>query len=234
MKLFIDVETRTIIDSLTYARPTPSITLKRRDNMRVEVAFVKSGAVVELATGATGKLGIKLAGSYGAAFLAAANSWTKTGTGEDAIYSFALNLNTQEMDTAFEDEPATKDAMLEIEWTEGAIVTSSNTLPATIQNDVIRGNEAAATVANGVVQRINISGDYVLSAPAPGGDGQRIEYWITNTDTADHTLATDSAIVKPTSSSFTGATIAAGKKAKLMIEYDTNHGWELTAFINGY
>ncbi len=238
MKLFIDVDSRTIIDSLTYQRATPSISLKRRDNMKVDVVFVREGKAIELASGALGRLGIKVAGDYGGGFIASATSWTKTGTGEDTIYSFSLSLNTTEMNTAFDEEPDSVEAMLEITWTEGAIITSTNTLPATIQNDVIRGNESSPIAAGGIV-RVSMTSDYEL--PLPTGeysDGKRIEYWITNTDSTAHNLSLNGAIVLPTTSTMSWpATIESGKKAKLLLEYDSvlNGGqWELTTLINGY
>jgi hypothetical protein len=74
----------------------------------------------------------------------ASGTFTKDGTGTATRYLLDLNLNTVSLNTAFAaatPEPVTLAAMLEVEWASGTTISSSLTLPVTIANDVIRGDE---------------------------------------------------------------------------------------------
>ena len=152
MKLFVDLTDRTFLDDLPSAGGMliESLDLKRRDAEPVEVQFLTNGIVTDLGSGATGILGLKRAGAYATGYIASALSWTKTGSGTSAKYTFALTLNTAEIDALFTSasEGSSLRAMLEVQWTVGTVVTSSVTLPAVIANDVIRGDEGALAQAN--------------------------------------------------------------------------------------
>lgn len=151
MRLYIDLDTAAVIESPTFPKAVSSIFLKRGDNVPIEVSFVQSGAIAELASGATGQFGIKTSGEYDGDFLASASSWTKTGTGTSTKYTFTLNLNTTALDTAFDkdgnanDDVAQVVANAEVEWVIGTTRTSTRPFLATIDNDVIRGDEAVPT-----------------------------------------------------------------------------------------
>ena len=141
MTIYVDLPSRTVVDSPSLPRPTPSVALKRRDSFPLQVVFLSGGNPTDLSAGAAGIVGIKANACYTSDYLASASGWTKTGTG---TYLFAdVNLNTTEIDTAFTfvGEQASVAAMLEIVWIEGASRTSSNTLPVDLQNDVNRGDE---------------------------------------------------------------------------------------------
>ncbi|MFZ4599695.1 MAG: hypothetical protein ACOYNN_13705, partial [Terrimicrobiaceae bacterium] len=58
-------------------------------------------------------------------------------------YRFDLNLNTVQINALFAGvpTPAFVPLMLEIEWAEGDLRTSSNTLAVTLENDIVRGDE---------------------------------------------------------------------------------------------
>ena len=146
MRLFLDLDTRSFIESAQFQRAVSSLVLKRRDHLPVDVQFLRSGAVVELATGATGKLGLKADKDFNGSFAASDLEWTKSGTGEATAYRFDLNLNTVQINALFAGvpTPASVALMLEIEWTEGDLRTSSNTLAVTLENDIVRGDEGVA------------------------------------------------------------------------------------------
>lgn len=138
MRIYLDLDSRRLLTTPT--RPLSLLEFKRRDNDSIELQFLRDAAVQELPAGTTARVGIKPAGDYDAAFLAVA-TLTQSGTGTATFYSGELNLHTTAMATAFDDEPVTLSAMLEVEWVTGDVVSSSKTLPTTIHNDVIRGDE---------------------------------------------------------------------------------------------
>lgn len=138
MRIYLDLDSRRLLTTPT--RPLSSLEFKRRDNDSIELQFLRDAAVQELPAGTTARVGIKPDGDYDAAFLAVA-TLTQSGTGAATVYSGELNLNTTALATAFVAEPVTLPAMLEVEWVTGDVVSSSKTLPTTIHNDVIRGDE---------------------------------------------------------------------------------------------
>ena len=145
MRIAIDLDDRTI---RTWAgQVVATLTAKRRDRFPVEVRFIRGGVVQELATGATGAMGVKMAGAYAGGFLASATSWSKSGSSLNAVYTFDLALNTTEVETAFESDPASVSALLEVEWVQGTIRESSLSTELTIHNDVIRGDEGIPSAA---------------------------------------------------------------------------------------
>lgn len=138
MRIYLDLDSRRLLTTPT--RPLTSLEFKRRDNDSIELQFLRDAAVQELPAGTTARVGIKPAGDYDAEFLAV-TTLTQSGTGAATVYSGALNLHTTAMASAFTAEPVMVSAMLEVEWVTGDVVSSSKTLPTTIQNDVIRGDE---------------------------------------------------------------------------------------------
>lgn len=140
MRIYLDLDSRFILSSPT--RPLSILEFKRRDNDLLELQFVRSGAVVEVSSNTSVRYGLKVSDQYDSAFLST-GSFAKSGTGPAAVYTAAFSLNTQPIADAFDAEPKSISAMLEIEYTDGTIVSSSITLPVTLNNDVIRGNEAS-------------------------------------------------------------------------------------------
>jgi len=170
MRVYIDLNSRALVVSPVLTQRVSDLFFTRRDNVPVEVQFVRNGVVVELDGGALGKIGIKI--DYDGDFLAYDSAWTKIGTGSNTIYQFGLNLNTTELDAEFEtDEEDSISAKVEIEWSEGGLVSS--TLPATaiIYNDVIRGDESApdtATALSDIDFSDGAGGTWRLSIDATG------------------------------------------------------------------
>lgn len=138
MRIYLDLDSRKLMSSPI--RALSKLEFKRRDNDTIELQFLRDGQVQELPTGTSARLGIKINADYDSEFLAL-TTLTKSGTGTDTIYSGELNLHTTAIATAFASEPVTFDGMLEVEWTTGVAVSSSKTLPVTLFNDVIRGDE---------------------------------------------------------------------------------------------
>ncbi|MEI6492089.1 MAG: hypothetical protein WCO94_06035 [Verrucomicrobiota bacterium] len=141
MRIAIDLDDRTI---RTWAgQGISSLTFKRRDRFPVEVRFMRGGVAQELPTGAAGKIGLKADKDFNGQFVASHLAWTKLGAGISATYVFDLNLNTIQINALFACVPTPSSVvlMLEIEWAEGDLRTSSNTLAVTLENDIVRGDE---------------------------------------------------------------------------------------------
>jgi hypothetical protein len=140
MRIYIDIDTRRILTTAT--RPATRLEFKRRDNDAFEVQFLRAGAVQSLPVGTIARVGVKASADFAGEFLAT-DTLSVTGTGADTVYRGAFNLNTTALEALFPEEPASITAMLEVQWMSGTSVGSSLTLPITIFNDVIRGDEGA-------------------------------------------------------------------------------------------
>jgi hypothetical protein len=173
MRVFVNLDSREFVVSPVLLQRVTTLFFTRRDIVPVQVQFVRAGAVVELAAGATGQMGLKK--TFAGGFLANDAGFTKTGTGSSTIYQFDLNLNTSELNAEFPaDTEESITAKVEIEWTESG--TTSSTLPAaaTIFNDVIRGGEGVPTVtaaasfkllsADSSLWTVTIDNDGILTA----------------------------------------------------------------------
>lgn len=178
MRVYIDLDSRSFVVSPVLTQRVSELLFTRRDIVPVDIQFVRGGSVVELAAGATGKIGLKE--SYAASLLAYDGAWTKTGTGTATIYSFSLNLNTTELNTLFPtDSEDSITCRIEIEYAESGRISS--TLPATavVYNDVLRGDEGSPVVAttassfnlqapNGTVYSISLTDEGILQTTSTG------------------------------------------------------------------
>ena len=173
MKVYVNLDSREFVVSPVLLQRVSTLSFTRRDVVPVEVQFVRGGAVVELAAGATGAMGLKK--TFAGDFLANDASFTKTGTGTATVYQFDLNLNTTNLNAEFPlDTEESITAKVEIEWTESG--TTSSTLPtsAIVYNDVIRGGEGVPTVtaaasfkllsADSSLWTVSIDNDGILTA----------------------------------------------------------------------
>ena len=173
MRVYISLDSRAFVVSPTLLQAVSTLFFTRRDVVPVQVQFVRDGSVVELGAGATGQIGIKK--TYSGSFLANDAGWTKTGTGENTIYQFDLNLSTTPLNAEFPlDTEDSITAKVEVEWTESG--TTSSTLPSScvIYNDVIRGGEGVPTVTaagsfkllspDSSLWTVSIADDGILSA----------------------------------------------------------------------
>jgi hypothetical protein len=138
MRIYIDIDTRRILTTAT--RPATRLEFKRRDNDAFEVQFLRVGAVQSLPVGTIARVGVKATEDFAGEFLAT-DTLSVFGTGAETVYTGSFNLNTTALEALFPEEPASITAMLEVQWVSGTSVGSSLTLPITIFNDVIRGDE---------------------------------------------------------------------------------------------
>ncbi len=155
MNLYFDLDTGVFCSSPGSRDTVSTLSFKRGDTVSLAVRFISGIVVQELGSGATGKLGLKESGEYDADFVASDTAWTKTGTGTSTVYTFELNLNTSELnallghDGTEGNDVASVDLMMEMEWTVSGVTTSSNTITATVRNDVVKGSESGPAEISG-------------------------------------------------------------------------------------
>lgn len=138
MRIYLDIDSRRLFSAP--GRPLSKLDFKRRDNDTIELIFLRDDIGQDLAAGTIAKIGVKADAAFDSEFLAV-TTLAKTGTGASTVYTGELNFNTTAMASAFSTEPVTLAAMLEVEWLTGSAISSSKTLPVTLYNDVIRGDE---------------------------------------------------------------------------------------------
>jgi hypothetical protein len=183
MLLYFDLDRGRLVSSPGVSDSQPALTLKRGDTLPVILRFTRGLVVQELASGATGIIGIKPVGDYDGPYLAAAIGWTKDGTGTATTYTFVLDLGTVEINEAMgigeaEDIPSLP-VNFELEFVQSGNTTSSQTILSTLQNDVIRGDEESpenapsiALLRDGSVQTLTteqkaqVLANLGISAPA--------------------------------------------------------------------
>jgi hypothetical protein len=165
MLLYFDLDRGRLVSSPGSGDSLSSLDLKRGDTLPVILRFTRGLTVQELSSGATGRIGLKSVGDYDGAYLAADLEWTKSGTGTDTTYTFVLDLNTVAINTALGvGEPADLASIpvnFELEFVESGNTTSSQTVLATLHNDVNRGDEespanapSVALLRDGTVQTL--------------------------------------------------------------------------------
>jgi hypothetical protein len=172
MRVYIDLNSRAFVVSPVLTQRVSELLFTRRDVMPIEVQFVRNSAVVELSAGATGKIGLKE--SFAASLLAYDGSWEKTGSGSATIYTFTLNLNTEELNALFPtDLEEAISCKLEVEYNESGRISSTLPTSAVVYNDILRGTEGSPIVAttassfnlqspNGTVFAISLTNDGAL------------------------------------------------------------------------
>ena len=141
MKLYFDLENRQLIDVPGFRNAVTSLKFKRGDTCAIAIQYVIGTVVQELAAGATGVIGLKSGGNFNGDFIASAGSWAKTGTGTATTYTFELNLSTTAINALLTGGAASIPALFELEFVAAGVRTSSQTILATICNDVVKGDE---------------------------------------------------------------------------------------------
>ena len=173
MILYFDLDSAQLITGPGTRDAVNNLNFKRGDTCNVVVQFVSGLVAQELSSGATGKLGIKAAGNYSGDYLAADTSWTKTGTGTATLYTFALNLATAEINAALTGDTASIPAILELEFVDTGVRTSSQTIACVINNDVIKGSETGPT---DVTTGTPVNGAYATVTMDPTGSNNSVTY----------------------------------------------------------
>ena len=194
MNLYFDLDTGNFVSSRGTSDVVSKLTFKRGDTTSLPVRFCRGITFVELASGASGILGLKETTVYDGEFIAAAASWTKTGTGTSTVYTFNLNLATTELNTLLgvgaAADVASVDLHMEMEFLEGDVRTSSNTILATVRNDIVKGDESGptditgGTPVNGVEATITLTIDQEPTVGDTFTIGTETWSWVLSSPTA--------------------------------------------------
>lgn len=108
MRLVFDLSAQKFVLGPGTTQELQSVEQKRSPNTEIEIQFLRDVTPQELPSGATGIFEVKETGKYDANSIFRAGSWVKTGTGEDTIYTFTLDLMTPAGDLLLGvDEPIT-------------------------------------------------------------------------------------------------------------------------------
>lgn len=94
MRLFFDLDLQKFVRGPGTTQEKSEIEQKRSPNAEIEIQCLRVVTPQELPSGATGVFEVKETGKYDANSIFRAGSWVKTGTGEDTIYTFTLDLMT--------------------------------------------------------------------------------------------------------------------------------------------
>jgi hypothetical protein len=133
MKLFVDLTTRRFVKSAASSAALPTLVLKRRDLLPIEVIFVQRGAPVAAPSGTVTKVALKQ--SFGDSnFLAVADSGY-------------LDLYTTGVEALLPGDTSKADALLEVRYARTGEATRTATLQVEIQNSVILGTEGTPAAA---------------------------------------------------------------------------------------
>lgn len=98
MRLYYDLDRQKFVLAPGTTQVLTSIDQKRSPNASIEIQFLRGVTPQELVSGASGIFEVKESGKYDANSIFRAGSWVKTGTGADTIYTFTLDLMTDEGD----------------------------------------------------------------------------------------------------------------------------------------
>lgn len=117
---------------------------RKSDRLQWTLRFLQDESFVELPADAALSVAIKRTRSS-SSYLALATSPAKTGTGSTAIYTFDLNLNTEPVSYELSDKESIE-CVLEVEVVTSTQRLTSQSVPLTIERDIIDGDPPPVTL----------------------------------------------------------------------------------------
>ena len=156
---------------------------------------------MSLPVGSTGILGLKKKSIFNGGYVAISPSWSISGN--PSVYTFDLNLNTQEAVNLFSGSRLnlrTYRTQLEIQITSGAQITSTAILPVFLENDLNQGGE-------GTPQAI----PDLKASEAEAVAGTNDAKWMTPLKVAQSIVSRMSPLSSAISALITGVSSVAGK-----------------------
>lgn len=144
MRLYIDTETNQFVVNPLQRAPIDSVSFKRGDAAQVNIQFTNGSTVLSAVSSRDVKFGIKASGNYDGDYLVFTDDYTMNGNDYVLTPSFnTAGLNTiLGSDSLTGNDVASVNTMLEVTWSDdGSSWYSSNTITATINNDVNKGLE---------------------------------------------------------------------------------------------
>lgn len=147
MRLYISTDTQSFITEPAFRAPVNSVTFKRGDAAQVNIQFVSGSTALSAISGKQIKFGLKESGDYDGDYLVYKDTYTVSGNDFVLVPSFnteALNtlLGHDALSGNVLNDVAAVNTMLEVSWSDdGSSWYSTNTIVATVNNDVIKGSE---------------------------------------------------------------------------------------------
>lgn len=145
--LTIDLDTG-LVASLQFPTPRSSANFVRvPGTAQLPVQFVRGGVAQDLGADGGGEFGLKKAGHFGDSFIVIASSWTKAGSGVNAVYTFLVNWNTDDLNALLNiaDGVVLGNASVTllggITWIDAAGKLNEVIFNAVVQNNVFHGDE---------------------------------------------------------------------------------------------
>lgn len=148
MRFYISTDTQSFITEPAFRAPVNSVSFKRGDTAQVNIQFVSGSTALSAVSGKLLKFGLKEEGDYDGDYVVYQTAYTTSGNDFVMVPSFntdALNLllGHDPLSGNILPDVAAVDTMLEVSWSDdsGTSWYSTNTITATINNDVNKGNE---------------------------------------------------------------------------------------------
>lgn len=149
-----DYDTRLLSDSVTNRAALARITAKRGYKGPVTVRVSRNGIGMELPSDVQGLVGVFAADDFDGDYLASANSMVKTGSGSSTLYTFWLDLNTDEINALFDTAgtETSEELAFEILFTSesGNLSLPSEAVPFYVTNSYLLTAGDAATASPGM------------------------------------------------------------------------------------
>jgi hypothetical protein len=149
MTFYVDLDLLRLVTTPGYTPVLASIDVHRNDLLPFRVHFVQDGQVVDPGDDVTSLyFAVKRSGSYSQnPALVSVGPFTKSGTGEECVYTAVVPFTSAALTTAFADEPATLATMAEFSWTndDSSNWVTADAVDCSIANDVYRPTDAIVT-----------------------------------------------------------------------------------------
>lgn len=154
MRLYIELDTLTLISQPGFTSPVTQIYVRRGDTLPLAVQFVRDGVVVD--PGAVSLyFAVKTSGKYDMdPALVSIGPFVASGSGSSTQFDLSAAFNTAAINTLLlavdanaNNDVASVDAMGEFSWIAGADSTSTRKFIVTIENDLYRSGETLPAVS---------------------------------------------------------------------------------------
>ena len=143
MKLYVDLDSLSLISQPGYSHPVEQIYVRRDDTVPFTVQFVQSGVIVDPGTASVYFIA-KTAANYNEspALVPLSTVFAKTGTGTSTIFSQSIAFTGTALDTALSVVAGlgieSIAAMGEISWSIAGVYTTARKFTVTIELDLNR------------------------------------------------------------------------------------------------
>lgn len=138
MRLFINLDSRQLVTSVTDTQEVTSLSLRRGDKMPLDLYFSQAGLQTALSSTSFGiNFTAKADDDYDGNEVLSATSFTLVGSGTTAYYAGVLDLSGTTITNLVPTDTASVTLHAEIEWLEGVTYrTTSKAFTVVVDNDI--------------------------------------------------------------------------------------------------